>query len=258
LPPLFELKASASVPRPRPPIPLSFNGRFSIPAGEYDVELRAKAGELPERGSLGFQIGRIGDPLVTWPVAFDASGLWRRRFALPIDIASVGFVASEDLEPALAEIRLHPIRVEDERRRVTTGQVLAASHYGDAVVYFHDEEAWAEPAGFWTRGRPRAAVTLATGAGQGATLRLHSGERPNTVTLETPGWSERINLLPGRTREIHVPAGGGRFAGLVRLRIANSSGFVPAETGGVSTDVRVLGCWVEVIRGAGAAPQGDD
>jgi hypothetical protein len=258
LPPLFRLTASESVPRPRPPIPLSFNGRFSIPAGEYEVELQAKTGGAVEGGSLALQIGRIGRPLVRWPVTLDPDGFWRQRFTLPIDIASVGFVASEELEPALVEIRLQPMRVEDERRRVTTAQVLAASQYGPVVVYFHDEETWPEPTGFWTRGGATAAVTLATIAGQGATLRVHSGQRPNTVTLATPGWQERINLVPGRTRDIHVPAGGGRFAGLVQLSIASTSGFVPAKAGGLRTDVRLLGCWVEVVRGAGTAPHGDD
>ena len=76
-------------------------------------------------------------------------------------------------------------------------------------------------------------------------LKFHSGEKPNTVTLETPLWRTRIELTPKVSQEVRIPTGAQH--GPVVLRMTTSDGFVPAELSPASTDRRLFGCWVEVI-----------
>ncbi len=49
----------------------------------------------------------------------------------------------------------------------------------------------------------------------GVLLAVHSGARPNVVTLATPGWSQKLELVPGvtaaRNRAVE-----GRASGLFR------------------------------------------
>jgi hypothetical protein len=53
-----------------------------------------------------------------------------------------------------------------------------------------------------------------------------------------------VALVPGVSRELHVPALRGQM--LLPVRITAEGGFVPADTGGGS-DRRLLGCWIEVL-----------
>jgi hypothetical protein len=44
----------------------------------------------------------------------------------------------------------------------------------------------------------------------GVLLAVHSGARPNVVTLATPGWSKSLELTPGVTQRVSVPIQAGR------------------------------------------------
>jgi hypothetical protein len=73
---------------------------------------------------------------------------------------------------------------------------------------------------------------------------VHSGARPNVVTLATRGWSQKLELVPGVTERVTVPSKEGeRF---VPLTIASTDGFVPAEIE-TSRDRRLLGAWIAFI-----------
>jgi hypothetical protein len=76
------------------------------------------------------------------------------------------------------------------------------------------------------------------------TLAIHSGARPNTVTLATDTWSQTLNLVPGVTERVVVPTNEGDA--FVPLAMTATGGFVPAEIGG-SPDRRLLGAWIAFI-----------
>ena len=78
----------------------------------------------------------------------------------------------------------------------------------------------------------------------GVLLAVHSGARPNVVTLATPGWSKSLELIPGVTERVTVPSRPGeRF---IPLTITSADGFVPAEIE-QSRDRRLLGAWIAFI-----------
>jgi hypothetical protein len=81
-------------------------------------------------------------------------------------------------------------------------------------------------------------------ADPGVLLAVHSGARPNVVTLATPAWSQTLKLVPGVTERVVVPSKPGeRF---ISLTIASTDGFVPAEIE-QSRDRRLLGAWIAFI-----------
>jgi hypothetical protein len=221
------------------------NARFRLPAGVYEVEIEG-ADSLAQSvdGTLGLQVGREGNPLRTWPVRLGRNASWRQRFNLPIDAEFVGFRGSLELQPAVSALRLQPVAIVDQSLRLKTAPVIAAAPFGPLTVFFHDAVAYSEPDGFWVRGRARLRATVAEGeeAGESITVQLHSGARPNNVTLSTPRWSERLELVPGVTREVRVPSV--PHERLLSLTITTSGGFVPAEVQPGNRDRRLLGCWV--------------
>jgi len=240
VPPLFSLEATEGLRRARQPVRLLFNARFALPAGEYAVALRPAAADRPLAGTLALQVGRIGHPVAGWPVERAA---WTARFVVPLDANFVGFRASDELERSAGRLHLLPQHIVDAHRRPRTPPVLAASAYGASTVYFHDEQAWPEPTGFWTRGGATGAVTIMLPAEHTLVLKLHSATR-NHVAIRTPTWNASVDLEPSAVREVEVPAG--RQPGIIPLRITSRSGFTPAAAQEGSTDERFLGCWVEV------------
>jgi hypothetical protein len=230
--------------RPDPqPVRVLHNGRFSLPAGTYRVEVEWS--DQPARGPLplGLQIGRIGPAMMTWPVD-PAGGRWQSEFTLPLDAAFVGFRGSLDLERAIRRIAIVPAAVVDRGLRPPLPQVLSASRYRSAAVFFHDEQLYPEAAGFWTMGRRRMAVTMAP-AGEGpAVLRIHCGSKANRVTLHSHGWSQTLDLVPDHSQEVTLPPA---TRGIVALEIETADGFVPSEIDASSRDRRFLGAWVEVM-----------
>jgi hypothetical protein len=169
---------------------------------------------------------------------------WRQQFSLPLDAEFVGFRAARGVERSIQMLRLRPLTVVDRSLRPKTPPVIAAAPFGSLTVFFHDAVAYSEPDGFWVRGRARLRTTIADGAesNDATALQVHSGARPNTVTFSTPRWSERLELVPGVTREVRVPSV--PHERLVSLTITTTSGFVPAELQPGNGDRRLLGCWI--------------
>jgi hypothetical protein len=78
----------------------------------------------------------------------------------------------------------------------------------------------------------------------GVGLAIHSGAKPNVVTLSTPEWSQQLQLVQGVTERVIVPTNAGdRF---IPLTITAADGFVPAEINR-SRDRRLLGAWIAII-----------
>jgi len=227
------------------PIELLWNARFALPAGAYRLRLtRSDAAAADTTVSL--QIGRTGPPLDTWKVA---GRLWEHQFVLPIDAALVGFRAQPDLANANGELQLTAMSVVDESRRIPRPPVIGARRYGGATAFFHDDQVFAEPAGYWTRGRATAQVTYVTSAESPATIDIMAscGPVPNQVTFSTPEWRRRLAIEPGAPQRVTIPVGdlSGLGVHVAPIAIEVENGFVPAAADPGATDRRFLGCWIE-------------
>jgi hypothetical protein len=242
------VKAGLGTRTDRQPVRVLHNGRFSLPAGRYRVDLRWNTRDpFPAAAteSLGLQIGRFGRPMRVWSLSPVRGGTWQAEFELPVSTGFVGLVGSRELESATAEIVFTPLSIVDRSRRPQAPDVLSAAQYGPVMLLFHDNQAYPEPTGFWTAGETRTSVGVARDD-QGTapvTLRMHSGPEPNRVTFSSPGWSQTIELRPDAVGSVTLPTFSRR---VIELEIATERSFVPAQTDASSRDRRRLGAWIEV------------
>jgi hypothetical protein len=227
------------------PVRVIHNGRFSLPAGTYDIAVqfgdRPPARALP----LSLQVGRNGPPMQTWTLQAQPRQRWQTPLWLAADASFVGLSGPPELEAAVESITITPIAVVDAGARPLVPIVLAAANYSGVTLYFHDERLYPEPQGFWTFGGMSSRVTVATPPEHASPviLRMHPGATPNRVTVSTFGWQQTLDLVPGSAQEVELP----RFpSGVVPLTITAETGFSPKDIDPQSTDRRFLGAWVEV------------
>ncbi len=247
LPPLFTLSAVPGQRTDRQPVRVVLNARFRLPAGRYVLDLKGSdaAGSTPP-SSMSLQLGREGRPVESWPLLLGPGQRSQRDFDVPLDAEFVGFRASRHIDEAIAELRVSPRRVVETRKRLPAGTVLSAAAFEPVHVFFHDSAAYPETAGFWVKGRASVRMTMlkVRESDPGVLIAIHSGARPNVVTLATPGWSQSLNLLPGVTERVTIPSKeGDRF---IPLTISSAGGFVPAEVE-QNRDRRLLGAWIAFI-----------
>lgn len=228
------------------PVRVIHNGRFSLPAGTYAVVVQFNDQVPAPPTPFSLQIGRIGPPLQTWTLQPRAGDTWRTDVWLALDASFVGFRGPAELERAVDAITITPTAVVDAGARPLVGEVLSAAAYGDVMFYFHDEQMYPEPSGFWTTGRRSAEVTVAMPPSRTApvTLRIHSGAQANHATIATFGWRRDYELVPGQAVEVELPVAAG---GVIPLTISTDNGFSPRATDPASNDPRFLGIWVELL-----------
>ncbi len=251
IPPLMTLAAEPGLRTGGQPVHVLLNARYALAAGDYAVDIGGLKNAETVRGTVGLQVGRIGAPMREWQVDLAPGSTWRGEFSLPVDAEFVGMVASDALSSATS-LRIRPLRIIDRNNRESTfhgpsRSVLSALQAPSAGIFFHDEDVYPEKAGFWVHGESTAYMTVAAHhADRGVILRVHSGAVPNTVTFATPTWGERVMLVPGAPRDVHVPppARPGPFL----LRVTTDKGFVPADRIPGNTDRRNLGCWIEIVQ----------
>ena len=227
------------------PVRVIHNGRFSLPAGTYAIDVRF-GDQVPEQpATLSLQIGRVGPPLESWSVQPVAGETWHTSLRLPVDAAFVGLSGPVELERAIASISITPTAIVDAGARPRVPLVLAAALYPGASFYFHMEQMYPEPEGFWTPGGQAGDVTLAVPPERTTpvVLRIHSGARANTATLSSFGWQRRYMLTPGLVVEVELPP---VTDGVLPLTISTTDGFSPRDLDPASSDSRFLGIWVEV------------
>ena len=248
LPSLFAASAAPGERTDPQPLRVLLNARFRLPAGRYVVDLKGSDVAPVPNAAMSLQIGREGRPIESWPLALGPGERSQREFDVPLDAEFVGFRTARPVEPTIAELRISPREVVEARKRFPAATVLSAAVFAPARVFFHDSSAYPEPGGFWVKGRTTAEMTLlkVRESDPGLLLAVHSGARPNVVTLTTPGWSQKLELVPGVTERVTVPSREGeRF---VRLSISTANGFVPAEIE-QSRDRRLLGAWIAFTPG---------
>ena len=228
------------------PLDLLWNARFALPAGEYHLQMIRHD---ITADSLALQIGRTGLPLERWDIT---GPIWEHRFVLPIDAEFVGFRASPNLSRDDGELRIAPVRIVDEGRRIARPPIISAIRYGSVTAFFHDDFVSGEPSGYWTPGRARTQITYATRESSAVTIDVgvRCGPIANAVTLTMVGWQERVVLDAGAVRTVAIPTIVQPDLGvrLAPLEISVQEGFVPAELDRASTDRRVLGCWIDMPR----------
>ena len=248
LPPLFTVSAVPGQRTDRQPVRVVLNARFRLPAGRYVLDLKGSdAAASTPASSLSLQLGREGRPIESWPLTLLPGQRSQHEFDVPLDAEFVGFRATRQAEQAIAELRVSPRSVVDIRKRVPAGTVLGAATFAPVRIFFHDSLAYPEPAGFWIKGRAAARMTMlkVEESDAGVLLAVHSGARPNVVTVTTPHWSQKLDLVPGVTQRVLIPStAGDRF---IPLTIASTDGFVPAEVEPGSRDRRLLGAWIAFI-----------
>jgi hypothetical protein len=228
------------------------NGRFTLPAGNYriDVTFNERGGD--QVWPLALQIGRVGPPLASWSVTAQPNQVWTTTLWLPVNASFVGLRGTAELERAIASIAITPLDVVNAGARPNIPVVTAAAQYGDARLFFHDDRMYPEATGFWTLGRRTSEVTVAVPPNHTApvVLRIHPGAKMNSATFSTFGWQQEFSLTPGQSADIELPTMAG---GVVPLTIAVDDGFSPRESDPTSTDSRFLGMWVEVSASAKAS-----
>ena len=227
------------------PVRVIHNGRFSLPAGTYDIAVHFNNRPPDQPVPLSLQIGRNGPPLQTWMLQPQAGQPWHTTLWLAADASFVGLRGPAELERAIDAITITPAAVVDAGARPLVPVVLAAANYQGAMFYFHNEQLYPEPQGFWTIGGQSSQVTVATPPGHTAPviLRIHPGAKANVVFIGTFGWGRSYSLVPGEAAEVELP----QFpSGVVPLTITAETGFYPRDIDPASTDRRFLGVWVEV------------
>ena len=225
------------------PIRVLHNGRFSLPAGSYRIEIDwtgARNGEV-----LGLQIGRTGTPLTKWTVDPRPGERWTAEFAIPVDAGFVGLRGSAELERVIGQVRFVPISIVNAGQRLRSPAVIAAARSGPASIFFYDTFASPETNGFWVWGARTTRVTISRPNTEGPLLlRVHSGPIPNQLKVSTFGWSQSVDLPPDSPVDIEVPAQGN----VLTFAFAAAAEFVPREIDPATTDARPLGVWVEVTK----------
>lgn len=227
----------------RSSIPLIHNGRFSLPAGSYAIDVRFGSDAAP--ATLGLQIGRLGGPLEQWDLQPKAGDTWRATFHLPLDANFVGFVGSPELEQSIAALSITATSLVDASARAVTAEVLSARKYRDATVFFHDENLYPEREGMWLRGQRVAAISVVPGPGveMPTAVRINCGSRGNTATLNSNSWEATHSLVPGQVAEVVLPAA---TRGVIPLTIRATGSYRPRDIDPSSRDPRVLGVWLEL------------
>jgi hypothetical protein len=224
------------------PLRVLHNGRFSLPAGQYQADVVFAPSGLTS-AQIGLQVGRTGSPVDIWTVE-PSSGRWSTTFALPADVGFVGFRGSLDLEKAIQSITVRPEYLVDQARRPALPPILGAGRFPTATVLFHNDQIAAEETGFWVLGRRPITITFAPADPAGRlALRLRSGTTGNQITLEGHGWREQAELGVDETGSVTLPAA---QRGVVTVTMTTSDGFVPMDRDPQSRDRRLLGVWVEV------------
>ena len=225
------------------PLRVLHNGRVSLPAGRYRLDVAWSGTRNGER--IGLQIGRLGDPWHTWSVEPRPGEHWAVDVHLPVDAGFVGLRGTPELERVIGRIAFVPIEVVDETRRPHLPPVMAATSVEGGDFFYSDENVLPEKTGFWVRGARRTVVTVHREHASGPLrLRLNSGLIQNRLRITTSGWSKVVVLEPQQPGEVEIPV---ENRSLATLELAAEFEFVPRTVDPTSKDPRPLGVWVELV-----------
>jgi hypothetical protein len=208
----------------------------SIPAGVYRLSVvRHGTGD----GWVMAGVGADQFAIVARPIADFDAGV---RIDLPAGARSLSVRADEAARDQLDEVALEPLAPDRSAPAVAVPR--RAARYGGVVVFFLDERAFPEPAGFWVAGARETEVIVSPDQGSSGTvtLVLSNGPLDNTITLAYAGRREVIVLKGGEEHRIDVLLDHAR--GFARVRIRSNASSRPSDADPNSRDTRPLGVFV--------------
>jgi hypothetical protein len=220
----------------RPTISSALFSAQDVPAGHYAVHFVS-----PQSGS-GTVIVRAGStqlPLARLPVKTYSEPSAGAAFTLTTNVRSLTIDADSSAPHSGLVIELTPMGT---LLNPHGGTAHRAVRYVSGNVFFLDEHAYPEPSGFWVAGERESTVVLTTHA---ATQGLFVRNAPiaNQVTIDVDGQTKELTLAPGEEQLVALPRAD--LSGLA-VRITSQSGFRPSTREPGSTDMRYLGCWIEL------------
>ncbi|HEX7798282.1 MAG TPA: hypothetical protein VF456_28155 [Vicinamibacterales bacterium] len=207
-----------------------------MPAGHYGVHfLSAQSGT----GTVTVHAGSAQLPLATLAVKTYSEPSAGAGFTLQANLRSLTIDADSSAPHSGLVVELTPMGTLHNGRG---GTAHRAVRYESGNVFFLDEHAYPEPIGFWVAGGRESTVVLATHtATQG--LFVRNAPISNHVTIDVDGHAQELTLAPGEEQLVALPRAD--LSGL-RVRITSQSGFRPSTAEPGSTDMRYLGCWIEL------------
>ena len=199
-----------------------------IPAGRYELL-------GPRADPLRLRVLRFDEPILT--LQPHETTIW-----LPVDVPALIAHRSSSPTADSSGLVLQPSSVGplfDDAPRA-----LRARRYSQTVVYFLDDEAFAEPDAFWIHGGSTTEIVVwPDGGGGEATVFVRNGPVENSLLVSSGSWRDERKLAPGEERALSIPLDTSR--GATRLRLHSASGFRPVEVDRRSTDSRYLGIWIQ-------------
>lgn len=214
-----------------------------VPAGRYRIWFETrKPGAAVD---VAFVIGRGDTPADVWRLDQPLAGSTSRDVVLPRLARSIAIRGDEASQTAIGAVTIEPLEVSGKDAQAGA-PIMAARRYGATLVMGLGETAYLEPPGIWTVGQGTADL-LVTGAAGSSSQRLvvRAGGSATGVVLECGPWRQTFALAAGATREVEFPLPADPAT---PLRVTADGGFRPALVEPGSTDMRLLGVWLEFPR----------
>lgn len=205
-----------------------------VPAGEYELTMESPRPE----GKLAVVVGGRNDSVI------DAAAADRPfRLTLPAGAANLSIRVDTQAPDGEPGFRLRPIRIDPS---CCPRLAVRAARYGSMRVFFLDDRAYPEAAGFWTRGEGQAAVVIDADPESkrtGRVLALRAGAAATTIGISSTE-SQSMSLTPGQQRTFRLPPIDADRTW--SLEIHSGPGFRPFRLEPNSSDVRLLAAWFEI------------
>jgi len=209
-----------------------------VPGGLYRLRPQiAGAG-----GWLMIGIGRDQFSLSSEPLT-----LAPRIQRFPVDVRAIVVRGDEQARRMVRDLILEPVSIVPPSQRLTPEYARHAVLYPTATVFFLDERSFPEPDAFWIGGGRQSTVALQATAPNplpSITLDVRNAPVENRVVMESGSWRQEMQLGPGESRQIVVPAA--NPPGTALLTVTTSAGFRPSAVDPKSRDDRFLGLWIQV------------
>jgi hypothetical protein len=206
---------------------------LDVPAGRYVLRVRSTSA-FPAR--LRLMIARSAAPWREFNLP--GAGEFSFPFLIPSRVSNLWIDAGA---------RRPGLRIElaaDAAMKDPGLPITAAAQYDSAGVLFLDEMVYAEPGGFWVRGKADAEfVVLPAVESTSIRILVKNGASPNQVSVESGTFQRLLMMAPDQEQPLEIPAASGIG---VKVRIASGAGFVPAEKNPASADHRTLGVWIQI------------
>jgi len=146
---------------------------------------------------------------------------------------------------AVSALSIRAERVASGPARFDGLEARRAGRYGPAFVFLVDGSAYMEKAGAWIAGRDEAGFVIVPDAGSMVRLLLRNFAVDNVVTIVGAGGPQAYPMKPREERTIEVPVDGRTGAAIVRVKSA--AGARPSDLEPGNLDLRLLGCWIQVL-----------